>query len=79
MGLIMQRLAARLGVVTGRHLAEICYSEYPKPARIILWIMIEIAIIGSDIQVRTLSIFFASLIYFFNLGGNWDCNCDQPP
>ncbi|KAM7537445.1 hypothetical protein Aperf_G00000077353 [Anoplocephala perfoliata] len=50
MGLFMQRLAARMGVVTGKHLAEICYEEYPKSIRIILWIMVEIAIIGSDMQ-----------------------------
>ncbi|CAH8472060.1 unnamed protein product [Heterobilharzia americana] len=50
MGLFLQRLAARLGVVSGRHLAEVCYDEYPAPARIILWLMIEIAIIGSDMQ-----------------------------
>jgi len=50
LGLIMQRLAARLGTVTGSHLAEICYTGYPKIPRYILWIMIEIAIVGSDMQ-----------------------------
>ncbi|CAC5382606.1 SLC11A2 [Mytilus coruscus] len=50
LGLLMQRLSARLGVVTGFHLAEICYKKYGKVPRIILWIMIEIAIIGSDMQ-----------------------------
>merc|ERR1712212_1416927 len=50
LGLLMQRLAARLGVVTGQHLAEVCYRRYRKIPRIILWIMIEIAIIGSDMQ-----------------------------
>nr|AKN21474.1 slc11a-1 [Schmidtea mediterranea] len=50
LGLMMQRLAARLGVVTGFHLAEVCYQRYPKIPRIILWVMIEIAIIGSDMQ-----------------------------
>ncbi|XP_076326746.1 solute carrier family member malvolio isoform X4 [Tachypleus tridentatus] len=50
LGLIMQRLAARLGVVTGLHLAEICQRIYPKFPRLVLWIMIEIAIIGSDMQ-----------------------------
>ncbi|XP_067945583.1 protein Malvolio-like isoform X2 [Watersipora subatra] len=50
LGLLMQRLAARLGVVTGKHLAEICFLYYPKPARIALWLMVEIAIIGSDMQ-----------------------------
>ncbi|XP_076253827.1 protein Malvolio-like isoform X1 [Rhynchophorus ferrugineus] len=50
LGLLMQRLAARLGVVTGLHLAEMCYRQYKKFPRIILWLMIEIAIIGSDMQ-----------------------------
>ena len=44
-------LAARLGVVTGKHLAEICKDEYPFIPRIVLWIAMELAIIGSDIQV----------------------------
>ncbi|XP_014662574.1 PREDICTED: natural resistance-associated macrophage protein 2-like isoform X2 [Priapulus caudatus] len=49
-GLVLQRLSARLGTVTGMHLAEVCNREYPKLPRIILWIMVEIAIIGSDMQ-----------------------------
>lgn len=50
LGLVMQRLSARLGVVTGLHLAELCYRQYRKVPRIFLWIMVEIAIIGSDMQ-----------------------------
>eukprot|EP00095_Tigriopus_kingsejongensis_P002875 snap_masked-scaffold52_size450388-processed-gene-2.9 protein:Tk02875 transcript:snap_masked-scaffold52_size450388-processed-gene-2.9-mRNA-1 annotation:"protein malvolio isoform x3" len=50
LGLLMQRLAARIGVVTGKHLAEMCYRQYPRVPRILLWIMVEIAIIGSDMQ-----------------------------
>lgn len=50
LGLLMQRLAARLGVVTGMHLAEVCNSFYHKVPRLILWVMVEIAIIGSDMQ-----------------------------
>merc|ERR1740128_487608 len=38
------------GVVTGQHLAEVCYQNYPKVPRLLLWIMCEIAIIGSDMQ-----------------------------
>lgn len=40
----------RLGVVTGLHLAEMCYRQYKKFPRLVLWIMVEIAIIGSDMQ-----------------------------
>jgi len=50
MGLLLQRLSARLGVVTGKHLAEVCYDEYPRTPRLFLWIMVEVAIIGSDMQ-----------------------------
>ena len=50
LGLMMQRLAARLGTVTGQHLAELCYRRYPKLPRLLLWIMVEIAIVGSDMQ-----------------------------
>jgi len=33
----------------GRHLAEICKSEYPKFVRICLWILAEVAVIAADI------------------------------
>uniref|UniRef100_A0A4W6C014 Solute carrier family 11 member 2 n=1 Tax=Lates calcarifer TaxID=8187 RepID=A0A4W6C014_LATCA len=49
-GLLLQRLAARLGVVTGMHLAEVCHRQYHTVPRIILWLMVELAIIGSDMQ-----------------------------
>ena len=50
MGLLIQLLSARLGVATGRHLAELCRDEYPDWARIVLWFMAEVALIGADIQ-----------------------------
>ncbi|KAG9145974.1 hypothetical protein Leryth_015620 [Lithospermum erythrorhizon] len=50
MGLLIQLLAARIGVATGRHLAELCREEYPYWAGILLWLMAEVALIGADIQ-----------------------------
>lgn len=50
MGLLIQSLSARLGVATGSHLAELCRDEYPVWARLVLWIMTEVAIIGADVQ-----------------------------
>lgn len=50
MGLVVQLLSARLGVATGRHLAELCRDEYPNWARLLLWAMAELALIGADIQ-----------------------------
>ncbi|KAG2787673.1 hypothetical protein PC129_g5367 [Phytophthora cactorum] len=49
-GGLYQVLAARLGACTGRHLAQLCRSEYPPLVSFGLWIMTELAIIGSDIQ-----------------------------
>ncbi|XP_058070017.1 metal transporter Nramp3.2-like [Magnolia sinica] len=50
MGLLIQLLSARLGVATGRHLAELCREEYPPWASYTLWVMAEVALIGADIQ-----------------------------
>lgn len=50
LGLVLQLLAARLGSVTGLNLAEVCRIEFPRIPKLVLWIMMEIAIIGSDIQ-----------------------------
>ena len=46
----MQTLSLRLGVVTGRDLAVLCRQQFNRPLSAILWVMTEIAIIGSDIQ-----------------------------
>ena len=50
LGLFMQWLSLRLGVTTGQHLAQLCRAEYPPLLRYTLFAMIELAIIGSDIQ-----------------------------
>lgn len=49
-GFAMQILAAKLGSVSGQHLAEICRARYPKTLSRVLWIMTELAIIGADVQ-----------------------------
>lgn len=50
MGLVLQCMAARLGVVTGKNLARICKENYSRPCSFTLWVMTEIAIIGCDLQ-----------------------------
>ncbi|CAL9132514.1 unnamed protein product [Musa acuminata var. zebrina] len=47
--LIIQSLAANLGVATGKHLAELCKAEYPKYVNYCLWVMAEVAVIAADI------------------------------
>ena len=61
-----KNLSVRLAYATGKNLAQICHDEvcvcfscheqhpcawqYPKSTRVPLWLMIELAIIASDIQ-----------------------------
>lgn len=47
--LVIQSLAANLGVVTGKHLAEHCKIEYPRVPNFILWVLAEISIVACDI------------------------------
>ena len=49
-GLVLQGMAARVGIVTGKHLAQLCRQEYSAKKWIPLWIMSEISIIASDVQ-----------------------------
>ena len=62
LGLLMQRLAARLGVVSGMHLAEVCNRNYARIPRIILWIMVEIAIIGKKLYYQIYMLFMVSVL-----------------
>ncbi|KAI4375141.1 hypothetical protein MLD38_013047 [Melastoma candidum] len=47
--LIIQSLAANLGVTTGKHLAELCKAEYPRSVKCCLWLLAEFAVINADI------------------------------
>ena len=49
MAILFQTLAARLGIVYGRDLAQACRDHYPKPINFILWIICEIAIAATDL------------------------------
>ena len=49
MAILLQTLSARLGLVTGRDLAQACRDEYPTLVRYILFALTEIAIIATDL------------------------------
>lgn len=49
MAIYLQALTARLGVATGRDLAQACRDHFSKPAAMFLWISAEIAIIATDL------------------------------
>src|SRR5271166_6239151 len=49
MAVLLQTLGARLGIVTGRDLAQACRAEYPRPVNLVLWLLCEIAIVACDL------------------------------
>ncbi len=49
MAILLQALALRLGIVTGRDLAQACRDHYSAPVSFGLWILCEIAIIACDL------------------------------
>ena len=49
MAVLLQGLSSKLGIVTGRDLAQACRDHYSKPVAIGLWILCEIAIAACDL------------------------------
>jgi len=49
MAILLQALAARLGIVTNRDLAQACRASYSRPVNIMLWLACEAAIIACDL------------------------------
>lgn len=49
MAMILQALSAKLGIVTGRDLAQACRESYSRPVAIGLWVVCEIAIAACDL------------------------------
>ena len=49
-GWLIQSLCARLSVVTGKSLSELCRYEYSHSVSLLIWIFVELSIIGNDIQ-----------------------------
>ena len=49
-GLFLQEMSARLGIVTGRDLAQTVREGYPRWLNYVIYVNMEIAVIGSDIQ-----------------------------
>jgi len=49
MAILLQALAARLGIASGRDLAQACRDHYSRPTVIFLWVLCEIAIAACDL------------------------------
>jgi manganese transport protein len=49
MAILLQALSARLGIASGRDLAQACRDSYSRPTTIFLWVICEIAIAACDL------------------------------
>ena len=49
MAILLQALSARLGIASGRDLAQACRDSYSRPVTIVLWLLCEVAIAACDL------------------------------
>src|SRR3954465_9599213 len=47
--MLFQALSAKLGIVTGRNLAEMCRDQFPKIVVYMMWVISEIAAMATDL------------------------------
>src|SRR5690242_7496519 len=47
--MLFQALSAKLGIVTGRNLAELCREQFPRPVVFAMWAVSEIAAMATDL------------------------------
>ena len=71
MAVLLQTLAARLGVVTGHDLAQACRAEYSRGVNVVLWVLAEIAIAACDLAEVLGTIIALKLLFGMPLF--WGC------
>jgi manganese transport protein len=71
MAILLQTLAARLGIVTGHDLAQGCGKEYPRVVRLVLWTLAELAIAATDLAEALGTIIGLNLLFHIPL--LWGC------
>jgi len=49
MAMLIQTLSAKLGIASGRNLAELCREQFPQPVVIGMWLLMELVAIATDL------------------------------
>ncbi|BCS55846.1 Nramp family divalent metal transporter [Geobacter sp. SVR] len=49
MAMLIQTLSAKLGIATGMNLAEHCRTHFPKPVSFLMWVLMELVAIATDL------------------------------
>jgi manganese transport protein len=66
--MLFQSMSARLGIVTGRSLAQLCRDEFPRPLVIGMWIGSEIAAMATDLAEFMGAALGLSLLFHLAIG-----------
>jgi manganese transport protein len=65
--MLFQGLSAKLGIVTGRNLAEMCRDHFPRPVVWAMWVVSEIAAMATDVAEFLGGAIGLSLLFHFPL------------
>lgn len=49
MAMLIQSLSAKLGIASGKNLAELCRDNFPRPIVIGMWVLMEIVAMATDL------------------------------
>ena len=49
MAMLVQSLSAKLGIATGRNLAELCRLQFPRPLVWVMWVLMELVAMATDL------------------------------
>ncbi|QJD91162.1 Nramp family divalent metal transporter [Duganella dendranthematis] len=66
--MLFQAMSAKLGIVTGRSLAELCRDEFPRPVVIAMWLGSEVAAMATDLAEFMGGALGISLLFHIALG-----------
>src|SRR5260370_3509614 len=65
--MLFQAMSAKLGIVTGRNLAELCREQLSRPIVVGMWIASEIAAIATDVAEFLSGALAGSLLFHVSL------------
>jgi manganese transport protein len=49
MAMLLQALSAKLGIATGKNLAEHCRERFPRPVVLVMWVLMELVAMATDL------------------------------
>src|SRR5688572_9375166 len=49
MAMLIQAMSAKLGIATGKNLAEVCRERFPRPVTLFLWSQAEVIAMATDL------------------------------